>query len=64
MSENGKSGEVLTHDRCPHVQGRIIDLSQAAAKALGMIDRGVAEVQIELLQETVAAENAVSINRQ
>jgi len=33
-------------------------LSQAAAKAFGMIDRGVAEVQIELLRETVAAEKA------
>lgn len=64
MSENGKSVEVLINDRGPHVHGRIIELSQAAAKALGMIDRGVAEVQIELLRETVAAENALSINRQ
>ncbi len=61
---NGKSVEVLINDRGPHVAGRIIDLSQAAAKALGMIDRGVAQVQIELLQETVAAGNALTINRQ
>lgn len=54
LSENGKSAGVLINDRGPHGQGRIIELSQAAAKALGMIDRGVAEVQIELLQETVA----------
>ena len=58
MSEKGKSVEVLINDRGRQVQGRIINLSQAAAKAFGMIDRGVAEVQIELLRETVAAEKA------
>jgi rare lipoprotein A len=53
---SGKSVEVLVNDRGPYVEGRIIDLSQAAANALGIIDRGVAEVRIELLQETVSAE--------
>jgi len=47
---NGKSVEVVINDRGPYVKGRMIDLSQAAAQALGMIDKGVAKVQIELLQ--------------
>lgn len=55
---NGKSVEVLINDRGPYVEGRLIDVSQAAAKALGMIDNGIAKVQVELLQETMVAENA------
>ena len=47
---NGKSVEVVINDRGPYVKGRMIDLSQAAAKALGIIDNGIAKVQVELLQ--------------
>jgi len=60
---NGRSVEVLINDRGPHVQGRIIDLSQASAQALGMIDQGVVDVQVELIQETVASANSPSANR-
>ena len=60
---NGKSVEVLINDRGPYVEGRTIDLSQAAAKALGMRDNGVAKVRVELLQETVVAEDAQNVNR-
>jgi len=38
--------------------------SHAAAKALGMVDNGIAEVQVELVQEEVIAENAPTTNRQ
>jgi rare lipoprotein A (peptidoglycan hydrolase) len=62
--ENGKSVEVTINDRGPYIEGRIIDLSRAAAKALGMIDMGVTEVRIELLAEAVAAANARNVNRQ
>jgi rare lipoprotein A len=61
---NRKSVEVLINDRGPFVEGRMIDLSQAAAKALGMIDNGIAKVQVESLQEAVVAENAQNVNRQ
>lgn len=60
---NGKSVEVLINDRGPYVEGRMIDLSHAAAKALGMVDNGIAEVQVELVQEEVLAENAPTIDR-
>jgi rare lipoprotein A len=45
---NGKSVEVEITDRGPSSGNRIIDLSQAAAKALDMIDSGTATVRIEL----------------
>ena len=48
---NGKSVKVEINDRGPYVDGRIIDLSHAAARALGMVDRGVAHVEIEPVSE-------------
>jgi len=48
---NGKSIEVEINDRGPYVHGRIIDLSQAAAHALGIIHRGTAKVRVDVLPE-------------
>ena len=45
---NGRSVEVEITDRGPFGENRIIDLSQAAAKALEMIDSGTATVRLEL----------------
>lgn len=47
--ENGKSVVVRINDRGPFVRGRIIDLSYAAARTLGMTADGVARVRIEPL---------------
>jgi rare lipoprotein A len=47
---NGRSVEVMINDRGPYINGRMIDLSRAAAKALGMIENGVAKVRIEPLR--------------
>ena len=44
---NGRSVEVEINDRGPYAGNRIIDLSQAAAKAIGMIETGTANVRIE-----------------
>ena len=46
---NGKSVEVEITDRGPFAENRIIDVSQAAAKALDMIELGTATVRLELL---------------
>ena len=48
-TRNGKSVVVRINDRGPYSKGRIIDLSEAAARQLGMIDAGVAPVQLEVL---------------
>ena len=49
--KNGKTVEVEITDRGPFVEGRIIDLSKAAAEKLGMIGSGTAPVQVELLPD-------------
>lgn len=41
---NNESVVVTINDRGPYVRGRIIDLSQAAARAIGI--RGVAHVEV------------------
>ncbi|MBL7001027.1 MAG: septal ring lytic transglycosylase RlpA family protein [Gammaproteobacteria bacterium] len=46
---SGKSAVVLVNDRGPFVENRIIDLSYAAAKKLGVVGPGTAEVEIEAL---------------
>ncbi len=40
---------VRINDRGPFIRGRIIDLSTAAAQALGIIGQGVAMVEIEVV---------------
>jgi rare lipoprotein A len=47
--ENGRSVEVRINDRGPFVAGRVIDLSLAAARAIGLAGRGVAAVRLEVL---------------
>ena len=44
--ENGKSVSVRINDRGPYRRGRIIDLSRAAARELGMLDSGIIDVII------------------
>jgi rare lipoprotein A len=44
-----QSVEVVINDRGPHVKGRIIDLSGAAAKALGLVEDGHGKVILEVV---------------
>lgn len=46
---NSKTTVVRINDRGPFVEGRIIDLSRAAARQIGMLGHGVAEVRISVL---------------
>ncbi len=46
---NGKSVIVRINDRGPFVKNRIIDLSYAAAKKLGIVASGTAPVRLEVL---------------
>jgi rare lipoprotein A len=50
--DNGKSVYVRINDRGPFKKGRIIDVSRAAARALGMVQRGIAPVRIEWASES------------
>jgi rare lipoprotein A len=42
----GRQVEVRVTDRGPHKAGRVIDLSRAAAEALGIVGEGVAPVRL------------------
>jgi rare lipoprotein A len=46
---NGKTVVVRINDRGPYGRGRIIDVSEAAAKKLGMLRAGIAKVKVEVL---------------
>ena len=46
--DNGKSVVVRINDRGPHAKNRIIDVSGAAAKQLGLMDSGSAKVRLEV----------------
>jgi rare lipoprotein A len=46
---NGRSVVVTINDRGPYIKGRIIDLSKAAAKQVGMTASGIAPVSVTVL---------------
>ena len=54
--DNGLSVIVRINDRGPYVDGRIIDLSPAAAKRLHMIQTGVTQVKLEVVAPWMAEE--------
>jgi len=47
LLETGRSVMVTVTDRGPFAAGRVVDLSWAAAKALGLMERGLARVRVE-----------------
>ncbi len=47
--QNGRSIVVRINDRGPYIQGRIIDLSYAAARQLDMHHQGIIQVKVEIL---------------
>jgi rare lipoprotein A (peptidoglycan hydrolase) len=52
--DTGAGVVVRINDRGPFVEGRIIDLSEAAARMLGMIQSGTARVSIEVIPKDEA----------
>jgi rare lipoprotein A len=47
VSYRGRSIRCRVNDRGPFIKGRVIDVSVAAARALGMMDAGVVTVLLE-----------------
>ncbi|MBK7498294.1 MAG: septal ring lytic transglycosylase RlpA family protein [Ignavibacteriales bacterium] len=47
---NQKSVEVRINDRMPQFKGRILDLSLAAANKIEMVNAGIQEVKVEVLE--------------
>jgi rare lipoprotein A len=48
---NGRSVVVRINDRGPYVPGRVVDLSESAAETLGMVDRGIVKVKLDVVQK-------------
>lgn len=48
--DSRKSAVVRITDRGPFIEGRIIDLSQAAAKQIGLVQKGTGRVRVEVLK--------------
>jgi rare lipoprotein A len=48
--DNGKSVKVRINDRGPFVKGRIIDLTRAAFSQIANLDKGLAQVEISVVQ--------------
>lgn len=46
----GRSVTVRVNDRGPYVAGRVVDVSYAAADALGMVGGGLAKVKLDVVQ--------------
>jgi len=44
----GQSVTVRVNDRGPFIPGRVVDVSQSAAEVLGMVDRGITKVKLEV----------------
>jgi rare lipoprotein A len=58
--DNGRAVVVRINDRGPFAKDRIIDLSKAAAAEIGMIEDGVANVRVSLVESEMTAATRVS----
>lgn len=50
---NGESVVVRVNDRGPYAERRVIDVSKAAAREIGLLRRGTGQVRLELLPRSV-----------
>lgn len=53
--DSGRSVSCVVNDRGPFVAGRIIDLSKRLARELGLLERGVAEVRVVVVEDPPAS---------
>lgn len=53
---NGKTVDVRVTDRGPFVDGRIIDLSHAAARAIDLIGPGITQVRLDIISTPAVAQ--------
>ncbi|HRJ71187.1 MAG TPA: septal ring lytic transglycosylase RlpA family protein [Terrimicrobiaceae bacterium] len=49
--KTNKSIIIRINDRGPYIRGRVVDLTVGAARQLGMYDRGICKVRLEVLRE-------------
>lgn len=61
--ENGRNITLTVNDRGPFVPGRVLDLSYAAAKSLGMLEKGLARVLIRTSEKFEGQEDEDMLGR-
>jgi rare lipoprotein A len=49
-TNSGRFVTVRVNDRGPYVRGRVVDITPSAAEALGMVDKGITNVRLEVVQ--------------
>jgi rare lipoprotein A len=49
--ETGQSVTVRINDRGPFIAGRVVDVSQSAAETLGMVDKGITKVKLDVVKD-------------
>ena len=54
------SAIVRITDRGPFIEGRVVDLSKAAAEKIGMLQKGTTQVRVEVLKTPVPIEMAAA----
>jgi rare lipoprotein A len=47
----GQSVTVRINDRGPFIPGRVVDVSHSAAEALGLVDRGITKVKLDVVEK-------------
>lgn len=60
--ENDRTTLVRVNDRGPYIEGRILDLSYSAAKALGVLGNGTANVKVEVVEGIRLTDSALTQN--
>lgn len=61
--KTNQSVVVRINDRGPYIRGRVIDLTVGAARKLGMYNRGICKVRLEVLREIPILEKSNLHNR-
>ncbi len=54
-TQTGKSVIVKVIDRGPFGKGKVVDLSKAAARELGMLGKGVIRIELEVVNDSISA---------
>ena len=60
---NGKSVEVRINDRGPFGKGRIIDVSRAAARVLGIVESGITTVRVEWFSDSEKSTDLILLDK-
>jgi rare lipoprotein A len=61
---NGRSVVVRINDRGPFIPGRVVDLSEQAAENLGMVERGIVKVKLEVVQKSPGSTGSTASAKQ